>query len=55
MSESQILHAVLKNHPTNKIIACGGGVVELESNRVALQAFREHAIVMHVMREKVVV
>jgi 3-dehydroquinate dehydratase type I len=50
--ESQILHDLLRAHPTNKIIACGGGVVELESNRLALQAFREHGIVMHVMREK---
>jgi len=50
--ESQILHDLLTAYPTNKIIACGGGVVELESNRLALQVFREHGIVMHVMREK---
>jgi pentafunctional AROM polypeptide len=50
--ESQILHDLLRAYPTNKIIACGGGVVELESNRVTLQAFKEHGVVMHVMREK---
>lgn len=50
--ESQILHDVLAAHPTNKVIACGGGVVELERNRVRLKSFSERGIVMHVMREK---
>ncbi|KAJ7647600.1 type I 3-dehydroquinase-domain-containing protein [Roridomyces roridus] len=50
--ESDILHALLQTHLTGKVIACGGGVVELERNRSLLQSFRSHGLVIHVLREK---
>ncbi|KAJ6602150.1 type I 3-dehydroquinase-domain-containing protein [Mycena sp. CBHHK59/15] len=50
--ESEILHDLLRTHLTGKVIACGGGVVELERNRSLLQAFRSHGLVIHVLREK---
>ncbi|KAJ7287303.1 shikimate kinase-domain-containing protein, partial [Mycena rebaudengoi] len=51
-TESNILHDLLQTHLTGKVIACGGGVVELEQNRSLLQAFRSHGLVIHVLREK---
>ncbi|KAJ6495677.1 shikimate kinase-domain-containing protein, partial [Mycena vitilis] len=50
--ESDILHDLLRTNLTGKVIACGGGVVELERNRALLQAFRVHGLVIHVLREK---
>ncbi|KAJ6558449.1 type I 3-dehydroquinase-domain-containing protein [Mycena vulgaris] len=50
--ESDILHDLLRTYLTGKVIACGGGVVELEQNRLLLQAFRSHGLVIHVLREK---
>ncbi|KAJ6593592.1 type I 3-dehydroquinase-domain-containing protein [Mycena capillaripes] len=50
--ESDILHDMLRTNQTGKVIACGGGVVELECNRSLLQAFRSHGLVIHVLREK---
>ncbi|KAJ7729534.1 type I 3-dehydroquinase-domain-containing protein [Mycena maculata] len=50
--ESDILHVLLRTHLTSKVIACGGGVVELERNRSLLQAFCLHGLVIHVLREK---
>ncbi|KAJ7928505.1 type I 3-dehydroquinase-domain-containing protein [Mycena leptocephala] len=50
--ESDILHDMLRTNLTGKVIACGGGVVELERNRSLLQAFRSHGLVIHVLREK---
>ncbi|KAF7362151.1 Pentafunctional arom polypeptide [Mycena venus] len=50
--ESDILHDLLRTNLTGKVIACGGGVVELERNRSLLQAFRSHGLVIHVLREK---
>ncbi|KAJ7125029.1 type I 3-dehydroquinase-domain-containing protein [Mycena epipterygia] len=50
--ESDILHDLLRAHLTGKVIACGGGVVELERNRVLLREFRLHGLVIHVLREK---
>lgn len=52
-SEAELLDDVLHGSSTGKVIACGGGVVELESNRVLLKSFREHkGPVIHVIREK---
>lgn len=50
--ESRILEEILATHPTNKLIACGGGIVERERNRTLLRSFRDNGIVVHVMREK---
>lgn len=51
--EHDLLSSVLSSHPTQKVIACGGGVVELRENRELLKAFaRERGVVLHVMREK---
>ncbi|KIY62289.1 shikimate-5-dehydrogenase [Cylindrobasidium torrendii FP15055 ss-10] len=50
--ESQIIHDILRVHHTGKVIACGGGVVELEENRAMLAKFRQHGPVIHVLREK---
>ncbi|KAJ7874810.1 type I 3-dehydroquinase-domain-containing protein [Mycena olivaceomarginata] len=50
--ESDILHDLLQTNLTCKVIACGGGVVELERNRSLLQSFRSHGLVIHVLREK---
>ncbi|KAF8122060.1 shikimate kinase-domain-containing protein [Mycena galopus ATCC 62051] len=50
--ESDIFHDLLQTNPTCKVIACGGGIVELERNRSLLQSFRQHVLVIHVLREK---
>ncbi|EEB91042.1 hypothetical protein MPER_10669 [Moniliophthora perniciosa FA553] len=50
--ESEILETSLRSHRTAAVIACGGGIVELRSNRQLLQKFREHGPVIHVLREK---
>ncbi|KAE9408665.1 shikimate-5-dehydrogenase [Gymnopus androsaceus JB14] len=50
--ESKHLETILPNNLTGKVIACGGGVVELERNRAILQRFRDHGPVIHVLREK---
>ena len=50
--ESDILENVLSVYPTEKVIACGGGVVELERNRDLLISFKARGIVVHVLREK---
>jgi 3-dehydroquinate dehydratase type I len=50
--ESEILKDVLRVHLTEKVIACGGGVIDLEDNRSILHRFREHGLVIHVLREK---
>ncbi|KAJ7128990.1 shikimate kinase-domain-containing protein, partial [Mycena crocata] len=50
--ESEILHELLGNHATGKVIACGGGVVELDTNRTLLKQFRSHGLVIHVLRDK---
>ncbi|KAF9460760.1 type I 3-dehydroquinase-domain-containing protein [Collybia nuda] len=50
--ESRILANVLRVHLTGKIIACGGGITDLEANRLILHRFREHGLVIHVLREK---
>ncbi|THH18805.1 hypothetical protein EW146_g2242 [Bondarzewia mesenterica] len=50
--ESEIFEETLRENPTGKVIACGGGVVELERNRTRLKAFREQGLVIHVLREK---
>ena len=47
---------MLVRYPTNKVIACGGGVVERPENREILKAFAEsHGPVIHVLREKDIV
>lgn len=50
--ESQIIHDILRVHHTGKVVACGGGVVELEENRALLAKFRQYGPVIHVLREK---
>ncbi|KAF8323310.1 hypothetical protein DL93DRAFT_2162480 [Clavulina sp. PMI_390] len=51
--EAQIIAWLLSHHPTNKVIACGGGVVEREDSRRLLREFgRTKGPVIHVMREK---
>jgi 3-dehydroquinate dehydratase type I len=50
--ESRILDEILSKYPTKALIDCGGGVVELKQNRLRLHAFKEHGIVVHIMREK---
>ncbi|KAF8329154.1 type I 3-dehydroquinase-domain-containing protein [Cantharellus anzutake] len=51
--ESQLLNALLDRYPTNKVIACGGGVVERAENRELLKEFgQSRGPVIHVMREK---
>ncbi|ESK93685.1 pentafunctional arom polypeptide [Moniliophthora roreri MCA 2997] len=50
--ESGILETSLRSHRTAAVIACGGGIVELSSNRQLLQKFRAHGPVIHVLREK---
>jgi 3-dehydroquinate dehydratase type I len=50
--ESQIISEILHVHHVGKVIATGGGVVELEANRTLLQRFRQHGPVIHVLREK---
>ncbi|KAJ6497771.1 shikimate kinase/Threonine synthase-like 1, partial [Mycena sanguinolenta] len=50
--ESEILHDLLRTNLTCKVIACGGGVVELERNRALLNSFRSYGLVIHVLREK---
>ncbi|THU89355.1 aldolase [Dendrothele bispora CBS 962.96] len=50
--ESEILHDVLPANSKGKVIACGGGIVEVERNRDLLKRFREYGLVIHVLREK---
>ncbi|KAK7473029.1 hypothetical protein VKT23_001133 [Stygiomarasmius scandens] len=50
--ESDILHDILSANPKGKVIACGGGIVEVERNCTLLKKFREHGLVIHVLREK---
>lgn len=50
--ESQIVTDILQVHHVGKVIATGGGVIELEANRALLQRFRQHGPVIHVLREK---
>ncbi|KAJ7039129.1 type I 3-dehydroquinase-domain-containing protein [Mycena alexandri] len=51
--ESDILHDLLRTNRTEKVIACGGGVVELERNRALLHAFKgSQGLVIHVLRDK---
>lgn len=52
-AETVILKRLLAEHPRGYVIACGGGVVEREDNRVLLRQFRDegHPIV-HVVRDK---
>jgi pentafunctional AROM polypeptide len=52
LAESEILVDVLHNNPTEKVIACGSRVVELENNRTILKKFRENGLVIHVIRDK---
>lgn len=52
LAESDILADLLHNNPTEKVIACGAGVIELEPNRALLRQFREHGVVIHVLRDK---
>ncbi|KAJ7594624.1 shikimate kinase-domain-containing protein, partial [Mycena floridula] len=52
-AESDILTDVLRKNTTEKVIACGGGIVERESNVILLKDFkRHHGPVIHVLREK---
>ena len=51
-AESEILADVLSNNTTEKVIACGGGVIELERNRELIRRFKEYGLVVHVVREK---
>jgi 3-dehydroquinate dehydratase type I len=51
-AESEILADVLSNNTTEKVIACGGGVIELERNRELIRQFKEYGLVVHVLREK---
>ncbi|KAF5388880.1 hypothetical protein D9757_005597 [Collybiopsis confluens] len=50
--EAEQLEHLIPANSTGKVIACGGGVVEREQNRVLLQRYREHGPVIHVLREK---
>ncbi|KAF5345357.1 hypothetical protein D9758_008443 [Tetrapyrgos nigripes] len=51
--ESDILYDILPSNPKGKVIACGGGIIELERNRTLLKKFRdEYGYVIHVLREK---
>ena len=51
--ESKILSSLLERYPTNRVIACGGGVIEREENRRLLKAFGEgRGPVIYIMREK---
>jgi len=52
MAESEILINVLRNNPSEKVIACGSRTIELEENRTALRKFRERSLVIHVIRDK---
>ena len=51
-AESEVLTNMLRNNPTEKVIACGSRSIELEENRIALRKFREHSLVIHVIRDK---
>ncbi|KIK68989.1 hypothetical protein GYMLUDRAFT_188368 [Collybiopsis luxurians FD-317 M1] len=50
--EADLLEYLIPANLTGKVIACGGGIVELERNRALLLRFREHGPVIHVLREK---
>lgn len=50
--ESDILVDVLHSNPMEKVIACGSRIIELEDNRILLRKFREHGLVIHVLRDK---
>jgi pentafunctional AROM polypeptide len=52
MAESDILSDILHSNPTEKVIACGSRVIELETNRAVLKKFRENGLVIHVLRDK---
>ncbi|KAF8918139.1 type I 3-dehydroquinase-domain-containing protein [Mucidula mucida] len=51
-AESQIVTDILRVRHVGKVIATGGGVVELEANRNLLKRFRQNGPVIHVLREK---
>ncbi|KAF9453980.1 P-loop containing nucleoside triphosphate hydrolase protein, partial [Macrolepiota fuliginosa MF-IS2] len=51
IAEAAILADVLQNNPTEKVIACGARIIELEENRALLRKFREHGLVIHVIRD----
>ncbi|KAF8629403.1 hypothetical protein AX15_003457 [Amanita polypyramis BW_CC] len=51
-AESEILADALLNNRTEKVIACGGGVIESDQNLQLISQFREHGLVIHVLREK---
>lgn len=52
-AETLILKKILYEHPRGAVIACGGGVVEREENRLLLREFREAgAPIVHVTRDK---
>lgn len=51
-AESEILADVLSKNTTEKVIACGGGVIELERNRQLIRQFKEYGLVIHLLREK---
>ncbi|KAJ9055495.1 hypothetical protein DSO57_1003571 [Entomophthora muscae] len=49
--EHQVLIDSLERHPQNTVIACGGGIVELEDNRKALQQYISRGgVVIHLRR-----
>lgn len=50
--EADILADALHNNPTEKVIACGARIIELEENRALLKKFRENGLVIHVLRDR---
>lgn len=53
-AESEVLADVLHSNLTEKVIACGSRVSELEENRAVLKKFRDQGqgLVIHVIRDK---
>lgn len=49
--EAAELAQLLRTHATGHVLALGGGVVETEACRTLLQAFAQHAPVVHVVRD----
>ncbi|KAK2464293.1 hypothetical protein APHAL10511_003750 [Amanita phalloides] len=51
-AQSDILADVLPNNTTEKVIACGSSVIDLDTNRQLIRRFKEYGLVIHVLREK---
>lgn len=52
-AETAILQKILRDHPSDAVVACGAGCVEKEANRILLQEFRDSGgVIVHVVRDK---